>query len=188
MFSKKILIIISLMLGFGLRSASAEGIAGFDQLHWKMTKEQIERTYPNFQEWTEETFATDPLTLQETSKKIIINRYGLREYYILGCRMVFYIDFIDNELESLSFRHMTDANDNCADRLKEGLKNKYGQPTNPSINNSRLEMIEWKKNDTKVNLTIYINRYSSGGDIFLHYSNAGILEKWLLKQVDKNKL
>lgn len=180
--------IICLILVSDLRSAFAEGIAGFDQLRWGMTKDQVEQVYPNFQQWSEETFATDPTTLQETNRKIITNRYGLKEYYILGCSMEFYLDFIENELESLSFRHMASTNDNCADRLKEGLNSKYGMPINPSNKNSGLERIEWQKNGTKVNLTIYLNRYSSGEDIFLHYSNAGVLEKWLLKQINKSKL
>lgn len=193
MSPSKIFIVLFLIIAADLTGACADEIAGFDGLYWRMTKEQVEKTYPNFQEWSEEAFATDPLTLQETNKKTLIRRYGLKEYYILGCRTVFYLDFIENELESLSFRHIVSENDDCADRFKEGLNSKYVLSTNPSNKNfsdkfPTVETIEWKKNNTKVNLTISLNRYSSGGDIFLHYSNIGALEKWLLKQIDKSKM
>lgn len=78
--------IASFVIGLTLNKSSAEGIAGFENLHWKMTKSQVEKIYPNFEEWIEDKPAFfDPLTGKQFPKTQE-NTYGLKEYYILACK------------------------------------------------------------------------------------------------------
>lgn len=98
------------------------------------------------------------------------------------------LDFINNELESISFTYFEEKGDGCQDRLREALTAKYGTPTK-TIPNENIEVSEalgWKYKDTDINLTtIY---YTPKARIFLHYSNSGMLIKWMLDQINKDKL
>lgn len=185
---QKILTVIFLMFVLEPGSVFAEGISGFDQLQWKMTKSKVKELYPNFEEWVEDE-PPDPVVGAITGKyeRTTNHMFGLKEYYVLSCAMKLNLEFVNNELESISLTHYEYKGSGCQSRLKENLTAKYGVPVKarPTENSDSSESLAWKKKDLDIHLTtIY---YSPKAKIFLHYSNPGMYEQFLLDQI-KGKL
>lgn len=182
---RMILTVISLVLVLESGSVFAEGIAGFDQLQWKMTKSQVQKSYPNFYEWVEEHVSPVNSAITGKVEKITNHMFGLKEYNVVFCKMKLNLDFVDDQLEGIVFSREPIINDDCGKRLKEGLNNKYGMPTKSSKPTSGVESLEWNKRDLQINLTIYYEG-SLSNEIFLRYSDPGIYKKWILKQIEGN--
>ena len=92
-----ILTVISLMIVLESGSVFAEGIAGFDQLQWKMTKSKVKELYPNFEDWVEDA-PPDPVVGGITGKyeRTTSHMFGLKEYYVLSCDIKLNLEFINN--------------------------------------------------------------------------------------------
>lgn len=103
--------------------AAADGIGGWPLLHWGMTKQQVERAYPNF-EYYDRIFATGP-------QKVL----GLQEYSAAGCNFAVWLEFYDNELFEIQLESIISKGDLSAQfcKAKDALFAAYGPQ--PEVSN-----------------------------------------------------
>jgi hypothetical protein len=125
-------------------AAAADGIGGWPLLHWGMTKQQVERAYPNF-EYYDHIFAFTG------SKKVL----GLHEYSAAGCNFEVWLSFYDNKLFEIQLESIIRKGsfDDQLCKAKDALLKAYGQPevSNPIPDWS---FYTWITDDTQVTYAV----------------------------------
>ncbi|MFZ2078307.1 MAG: hypothetical protein WAV38_16960 [Xanthobacteraceae bacterium] len=141
-------IFVSVCVLFHSQPAVADGIGGWPLLHWGMSRQQVERAYPNFEDWDQ----PNPFTNSGW-----IKRFGLRTYLVGGCTFSVYLDFLDNRLERIQLdaypqkKGKEGFQDQACRSVKDTLSEKYGQFT---INKNDIDpsapTLEWKSGETEI--------------------------------------
>lgn len=111
------LLLLVLLATSGIANAV---VAGFDTLRWDMSRQEVQRLQPNFEEWDEE--GTDLF-----SRKPVTNQmYGLKTYLIGGCKFALKLEFVENRLSRVVLnQHHTDET-KCRPMLLADLALRYG--------------------------------------------------------------
>jgi hypothetical protein len=139
-------IFASVCVLFHSQPAVADGIGGWPSLHWGMSRQQVEKVYPNFEDWEQ----PNAFTNSGWEK-----RFGLKSYLVGGCTFSVYLDYLDNRLERIqldAYPQKTGKEgfqDQACRSVKDTLSEKYGQFT---INNlvPRSPTLEWKSGETEI--------------------------------------
>jgi hypothetical protein len=121
---------------------AADGIGGWPLLHWGMSKQQVERVYPNFEEF-------DYAYPMETRKE-----FGLHSYHAAGCEFSMILRFSDNKLNSIRLYSVTIEKGSFNDqicRAKDTLSETYGQPEEVITDIiPNMTMFKWVVGDTEI--------------------------------------
>jgi hypothetical protein len=125
--------LVSAYLFLPNQSVAADGIGGWPNLRWRMTKQQVEQAYPNFQDYKNALGAT---------------QFGLPAYYAAGCDFELYLGFWDNELYQINLDTKLKKDDTC--RPKDTLSATYGQPEEHFHPPDKRVFLTWTTGDTKV--------------------------------------
>jgi hypothetical protein len=89
----------------------AQGIAGFDNLRWKMKEQEIAQLYPAFRPPTDRTGWS---------------HLEMKDYEMMGCRFAVNLGFFDDELTNLQFNYSGDRAESCATQIKSNLQSSFG--------------------------------------------------------------
>jgi hypothetical protein len=145
-----------IVLLLNIQIAAADGIGGWPLLHWGMTKQQVERAYPNFEYY-------DHIFPIGGPRKVL----GLQEYSAAGCNFAVWLEFHDNELFEIQLEAIIKKGD-IYDRFckaKDALFEAYGQPEVSNLIPGE-PIYTWTTGDTQVNY--------SGGPFGNGFRDVGI--------------
>jgi hypothetical protein len=120
----------------------ADGIAGLSNLRWGMTMQQVQKVYPNFEQWSEQLY--DPFDRQWKMDP----RYGLQHYWA-SCEFKLTLDFFDNQLLSVTLNHSEPVVDWCRSSLRSALVARYGERPSEDQGNG-VRTISWMAGQTEL--------------------------------------
>jgi hypothetical protein len=155
-----------------IQFAVADGIGGWPLLHWEMSKQQVERAYPNFEHF-------DHIYPIGTQKVV----FGLASYFAAGCTFSVILDFLDNKLMQISLESTVIKKGSYSDRLchaRDALSKLYGQPEVVTIVPT-MPILKWVVDDTEVSyssLSIPDDWY----EVSITYSQKGYWERKFLEK------
>ena len=154
---------------FTAASAYAQGIGGFDGLRWKMTRQEVQAEYPNFETWPG----------FDDNLNAVIN-YGLRDHTTAFCPFQVKLDFIDNRLFQVAMEQIPSDHTECRKSVSDELMKTYGKPTT-----SGPFGMQWKSGPTTV---VYReDKLASEVHVAVIYTDDAALNS-LLQNVQKDHL
>jgi hypothetical protein len=136
----------SIAVAFALAgSARAEetpdGIGGWPLLHWGMSKQQVERAYPNFQHYNH---------VWVTNGGGYATAFGLKHYSAAGCDFELTLDFSDDKLYQINLETWFIPKGSLDDELCDArgtLLKMYGEPKTSNADNTYMS---WTVGNTVV--------------------------------------
>lgn len=135
-----------LLLSLVLPSIALAGLAGFDNLQWGMTRQDVEKAYYNFEEWTFIGF-------DESGKEVPKQAYGLQDHSVAGCSFELRLDFFDNKLYRATLAQRFDDKNDCNARIKQLLTQSYGVAQS---SRDAGKSIQWSAPGTAIFLKTYV--------------------------------
>jgi len=139
--------LIAILLACLTQLASAD-IGGFEHLEWDMTRQEVAQAYSNFEEWDEEDISI------LSGKRVVRNRYGLKNYTAATCPFSAKLEFLENRLSQVILEQQLSSLRSCRFELLAQLSQRYGkQPTIDSSGSA--EVITWTTKDAAVVLRVF---------------------------------
>jgi hypothetical protein len=162
--------LVSAWLLLHSQPVAADGIGGWPKLRWGMTKQQVQKAYPNFEEF-------DKIGIKLGEGVGWMKAFGLHSYAAAGCEFLVSLDFDDNQLVQVRLESYV-LKGSFYDKYctaKDTLTEQYGQPT---INNvdPMLPMFDWIAGDTKVTYFGITAKDTDSYKITVVYEKRGWLE------------
>lgn len=164
--------LLFIFAAFTSNTAQADGVGGFDKLHWGMTKAEVRSNYASVEEWDENKI--NPFTNEPTINHVV----GLREYYRGGCEYKLILEFANNSLELIGLEHKTEHSESCQNDVRQALFANYGNSPK-SVSNAYDTTLTWNSPVT----TVIFREDASGNSFGVSYSHTGAIEKFFMDQI-----